>query len=238
MTHLPRTLFITGADRGLGLALAEEFLRHGLHVFAGIHSSSSEIRGLPNVDDGRLTLIDLDVSVPESIRAAAAVVDRQTGSLDILVNNAGVHLEDKRVPLEDLDLDDGHLERSMAVNGFGPLRVVQAFLPLLEEGESRRIVNVTSEAGSIGACWRDREFAYSMSKCAANMATRLLSNYLGPRGYGVLAVHPGWIRSEMGGPDADLSPAEAAAEMAQIVLGPIPDNEAIYIDHRGNNLPW
>ncbi len=238
MAQLPSTLFITGADRGLGLALVEEFLRHGVDVFAGIHSSSAEIRGLTNVDYSRLTLIDLDVSAPDSIRSAAAAVDRHTHALDVLVNNAGVHLEDERVPLEELDFDDGHLERSMAVNAFGPLRVVQAFLPLLEEGTTRRIVNITSEAGSIVACRRDREFAYSMSKSAANMATSLLNNYLVPRGFGVMAVHPGWIRSEMGGPEADLSPAEAAAEVAGIILGPLPENGAIYIDHRGNNLPW
>ncbi len=233
MKQQPRALFITGADGGLGFALVEEFLRYDIHVFAGFYRSETGIS-----DHRRVTPVDLDVSKPDSIRSAATAVARETESLDILVNNAGVHLEDKRVPLEELDLADGHLERSMAVNAFGPLRVIQAFLPLLENGRSRRIVNITSEAGSIGACRRDREFAYSMSKSAANMATRLLNNYLGPRGFGVLAVHPGWIRSGMGGPEADLSPAEAAARVAGIILGPFPEDGTIYLDQNGNSLPW
>ena len=207
-------------------------------MFAGVHRSSAEITRLCEVDPSRLTIIDLDVSEPDAIRSAAASVGRYTDSLDVLVNNAGVHMEDQLTPLEKLDFDDGHLEESMAVNAFGPLRVVQAFLPLLVESACRRVVNITSEAGSIDACWRDREFAYSMSKSAANMATRLLSNYLTGRGFSVLAVHPGWIRSDMGGPAADLSPAEAAAKVSRIVRGPLPENGAIYIDYRGNTLPW
>ena len=232
------TILITGADRGLGLALVRRFLDAGRCVFAGVLQNDAELRPLAASFAGMLTAVPLDVAEAESVRRAAERIAAAAPALDVLINNAGVHLEDKYTPLETLNLADAHLERTMAVNAFGPLRVTKAFLPLLEKGRRRLIVNISSEAGSIADCWRDREYAYCMSKAALNMHSRLLQNYLGPRGFKVLAVHPGWMRTGMGGPDADIDADEAAAGLYELALRDWSPDDGVYFDYRGKPLRW
>ena len=149
------TILITGADRGLGLALVRRFLDAGRCVFAGVLQNDAELRPLAASFAGLLTAVPLDVTEAESVSRAAERIAAAAPALDVLINNAGVHLEDKYTPLETLNLADAHLERTMAVNAFGPLRVTKAFLPLLEKGRRRLIVNISSEAGSIADCWRE-----------------------------------------------------------------------------------
>jgi NAD(P)-dependent dehydrogenase (short-subunit alcohol dehydrogenase family) len=233
-----RNIFITGADKGLGAALVAHFLRDGYQVLAGVHASSTELLSSLASDAQQVHLIPLDVTLPESIAHAVHQTLEITSALDILVNNAGVHLEKEAASLEELNFGDGHLERTMAVNAFGPLRVVQQFLPLLENGHGKLIVNISSEAGSIADCWRSREFAYCMSKAALNMQSKLLRNYLAPRGYQVLAVHPGWMRTDMGGQSADISPDQAAAGIFDLVRQGHQPSDEIYLDYQAKPLRW
>jgi len=136
-------------------------------------------------------------SVSESVRRVAETSD----SLDILINNAGVNFPQSKLPLPELDLEDGHLESMMDVNAFGPLRVTRQFLPLLENGRLKRIVNISSEAGSIEDCGRESWFGYCMSKAALNMQSSLLQRYLKPKGFQgagnsswLVAYRHGWSR--------------------------------------------
>lgn len=232
------TVLVTGADRGLGLALVRRFLAAGRRVFAGLYGDGAGLRPLVAEYPEKLVAVPLDVTEAESVRRAAESVAKAAPALDVLINNAGVHMEDKNTPLEAVDLEDSHLERTMAINAFGPLRVTKAFLPLLLRGRRRLIMNVSSEAGSIADCWRDREFAYCMSKAALNMQSRLLQNYLGPRGLKVLAVHPGWMRTEMGGPDADIEADEAAAGLFELAVREWSPDDGIYFDYQGKPLRW
>lgn len=238
------TVLITGAGRGLGLSLTEKFLNLGYSVFAGYHRSEDCLRNLASVEcySSLLTLIPLDVTDPKSIRSAVKTVAAQTPALDILLNNAGVHLENKHTSLEELDFEDGHLEKSLAVNAFGPLRMTQKFLPLLQKGEKKLIINVSSEAGSIRDCWRKQEFGYCMSKAALNMQTKIMHNSLEPRGFRILAVHPGWMRTDMGGQDADIQAEEAAEGLIKLALNPEgkkeETGEEIFLDYQGKPLRW
>lgn len=247
------TILITGAGNGLGLALTKKFLELGLKVFAGYHRSAGRLEALtpvaPGANGSALTIFPLDVTKVESIRKAFEIVSSATPALDILLNNAGVHLEDKHTPFEELDFTDGHLEKTMEVNAFGPLRVVQQFLPLLEAGEEKQIINISSEAGSIGDCWRKQEFGYCMSKAALNMQTKILHNCLQPRGFRLLAVHPGWMRTDMGGADADIEAEEAAEGIVKLIgardTGALKDqhvdsgpSDGLYYDYRGKPLRW
>ena len=235
---MQQTVFITGADKGLGLSLAGRFLHGGFHVFAGNYSSGAALRELAAGFPSQLTLVDLDVTDLASTKHAAAVVAEQAPSLDILINNAAVHLEKPVRPLEQLDLAEKQLQRTMDVNAFGPLRVVQQFLPLLEKGGKKLIVNISSEAGSIADCRRAAEYAYCMSKSALNMASRILQNALGPRGFKVLAIHPGWMRTDMGGLEASIHPDESADGIFKLAILPWQLDDAIYMDYQGNHLPW
>jgi len=233
---MAETVLITGANRGLGLALTDEFLRQGFHVFAGCRRSGERLQSLAAHFPQALTIVPLDVADAESVRQAARTVAGLTDALDILINNAAVHLEGNKPTLED---DPGsHWLQTLDVNALGPLRVTREFLPLLAKGRRKMIVNVSSEAGSIADCWRDREYAYCMSKAALNMQSRILHNYLSPRGFKVLAVHPGWMRTDMGGPNADIDPAEAAAGIFQLATRSWSPDDPIYVDYQGRPMRW
>ena len=233
-----QTVLITGAEKGLGFSLTATFLREGFRAFAGKLADDTHLRRLGNQFPEKLTIVPLDVADADSVRQAAANVARHTAALDILINNAGIHLENSKTPLEQLDLSDQHLQRTMEVNAFGPLRVTQQFLPLLEKGQRRLILNVSSEAGSISDCYRQREYAYCMSKAALNMQSKILHNYLGPRGFTVLAIHPGWMRTDMGGSDADIHPDEAAKGVFELTMKEWGPDDPIYVDYDGSARKW
>jgi NAD(P)-dependent dehydrogenase (short-subunit alcohol dehydrogenase family) len=235
---MAETIFITGTDKGLGLSLVRKFLQGGWRVFAGVLTGSGSLTELANESPQRLTVVPLDVTRMDSIRAAAAQVSNLTPGLDVLLNNAGVHIEKEIATLEELDFTDGHLERTLAVNTFGPLRMLQQFLPLLQAGRRKLLINISSEAGSIADCPRGGEFAYCMSKSALNMQSKILQNYLGPRGFKVLAVQPGWMRTDMGGPNAELSPDESAAGIFGLAQKDWRPDDVIYLDYQGKPLRW
>lgn len=232
-------ILITGADKGLGLALVSRFLYGGFQVHAGIYASSDNLQALLQDYGPRLDLVSLDVTDMASIRKAVLQVARLTPALDFLINNAAVYLPNKPVrPLGELDLTDGHLEETLNVNAFGPLRVTQQFLPLLDRGARKLIINISSEAGSIDSCQRTSEYAYCMSKAALNMQSRILQNYLESRGFRVLAVHPGWMHTDMGGPEADIHPDEAAEGIFGLSMKPWKAGDPMYMDYQGKTFPW
>ena len=233
-----KTVLITGADAGLGLSLVKRFLQGGFAVFAGVHRSMDALNVLASEYGDALSLIPLNVADLESVRAAARLVGEQTNSLDIIINNAGIHLDNSKLPLEQLDLSDQHLQRTMDVNAFGPLRVVQQFLSLMEKGEMKLVLNISSEAGSIADSKRENQFVYCMSKAALNMQSKILHNYLKPRGFNILVVHPGWMRTNMGGPSAAINSDESAAGIFDLAVREPKPGDPIYIDYRGEPLPW
>ena len=238
MENQKKTVLVTGADTGLGLSLVKRFLEEGFVVFAGVHRSRDALNTVASEYSDALVLITLNVADLASVREAARQVEAQVGALDIIINNAGIHLDNSKLPLEQLDLSDQHLQRTMDVNAFGPLRVVQQFLSLMEKGERKLVLNISSEAGSIADCRRENQFAYCMSKAALNMQSKILHNYLEPRGFNVLAVHPGWMRTNMGGPSAAIDSDESAAGIFDLATREPKPDDAMYMDYRGEPLPW
>jgi len=232
-----KTVFITGADKGLGLSLVQRFLREDVRVFAGQHHTSRILPGLAKSFPEALTLIPLDVTQLDSVSQAADSVAKLTPALDILINNAAVMLE-RRTPLSELDLTHLPLFETLDVNTFGPLRMVQKFLPLLEKGDYKLILNISSEAGSIADCQRESEFAYSMSKAALNMQSRILQNYLKPHGFKILAVHPGWMQTDMGGSNAPIHPDEVAEGIFNLAVKNWNLDDEIYMDYQAQPLRW
>jgi NAD(P)-dependent dehydrogenase (short-subunit alcohol dehydrogenase family) len=204
---------VTGADRGLGGALVSRLLAKGWRVFAGQYIPEwPELSELSGTYPGQLTIVPLDVASGDSVRAAAAAVAALTDRVDLLINNAGVSSPTSSRPIREPQ-DYAEMLRQYRVNAMGPLRVVEAFLPLLERGSFRRLCFVSSEAGSINRAERTAWFGYFSSKAALNMGVRLLFNRLRPRGYTFRLYHPGWLRSYMGGrknDSAELEPEVAA----------------------------
>ena len=239
---MERTAFITGGDRGLGFALCTGLLEQGWQVFAGQYMPEwPELSALAGQNPGRLHILPLDVGSAESAAAAASAVTAITDHVDVLINSAGVTSPTVTRSIREPQ-DYAEMHRLYDVNALGALRVVEAFLPLTDRGELKRLCFVSSEAGSIARAGRTAWFGYCMSKAALNMAVKILFNHLHPEGYTFRLYHPGWIRSYMHGQkatEAALEPEEAAARAIPILLGQQEDEgRLVLVDYEGNEWPW
>lgn len=199
-----KSVFITGADRGIGFALCQCFLENGWLVFAGRFMEDwTELDKLKEEYGSRLSVVDLDVGNGESVSEAAKTVGERIDCLDMLINCAGI-------------AQNGSSEattRCLNVNAMGPIRMVEAFLPLMERGE-KRLCFLSSEAGSITLAHRQGDVSYCVSKTCLNMAIRLMFEKLQPQGYRFRLYHPGWVRSYMSGRKStvgNFEPEETAA---------------------------
>ncbi len=229
-------ILITGANRGLGLALTEKLLVDGNHLHAINRHESVELLQLGEKYPNNLQLYPGDISDENSIRQSLHKIAGQVSALDILLNNAAIHLEQSRPLLEQVDFSV-YLPTYQA-NVIGPLMVIKNALPLLRKGQKKLIVNFSSEAGSIGTCGRQSEYSYCMSKAALNMASQILQNAVKEEGIKVLALHPGWFSSDMGGVDAPITPSEAAEQIVNLLVNPPGLDGPVFVDSQGDTLEW
>jgi NAD(P)-dependent dehydrogenase (short-subunit alcohol dehydrogenase family) len=234
-----KTVFVTGADRGLGFGLCVGLVELGWQVIAGQYMPEwPELAALSAKYPESLHLIPLDVGSEKSVQAAAKTVGEIVTHVDVLINNAGISAG--RSELGD-GLDFAAMQRAFNINTLGAIRVVNAFLPLMAQG-MRRLCFVSSEAGSISLAYRQRGFGYCMSKSALNMAVRIMFNDLYPDGYTFRLYHPGWVRSYMSGTKgthADLEPEEAGAAAIPFFLNDREDEgRLVLIDYQGLEWPF
>jgi NAD(P)-dependent dehydrogenase (short-subunit alcohol dehydrogenase family) len=211
---MQRIAVVTGADRGLGQGITARLLDEGWRVFAGQYMPEwTELDALAKANPETLTCLPLDVANLETVQAAAETVRQATGHVDLLINNAGVGSPTSPRKLGEEPQDYAEMHRLYDVNALGPLRMTEAFLPLMATSSLKRLCFVSSEAGSVSRAERTSWYGYCMSKSALNMAVRLMFNHLRPEGYTFRLYHPGWVRSYMSGrknPNAKLEPEEAA----------------------------
>ncbi|RPJ49410.1 MAG: SDR family NAD(P)-dependent oxidoreductase [Chloroflexi bacterium] len=234
--------FITGADRGLGFALTDGLLKRGWQVYAGQYLPDwPDLSRLAGQFPGKLHLIPLDVGSMDSVCAAAQAVTAATDHLDVLINNAGVVSQTSSRSIREAQ-DYGEMHRLYDINTLGPLRVVEAFLPLMDRGTMRRLCFVSSEAGSIERSKRTNMYGYTMSKAALNMGVKILFNHLRPEGYTFRLYHPGWLKSYMGGKknmNATLEPEESVASALPLFLDPAENEDRLVLmDYKGEEWPW
>lgn len=228
-------VLITGASKGLGYSLTELYLSQGHKVLATYRKNLEQLEKIK--EDPNLILCQMDVSEEESVKNAFDYLKTKTNYIDILINNAAVYLEDRSKTIENIDIEKAMI--TLNINAVGPLRVLKYFYNFVEKGNKKLIINVSSEAGSISNCWRDREYAYCMSKSALNMLSAILQNYSIPKGIKVLSIHPGWMRTDMGGPDADIAPEEAAKGIYELSMKQWDLNDKnIYMDYTGKLMTW
>jgi NAD(P)-dependent dehydrogenase (short-subunit alcohol dehydrogenase family) len=235
---MKKIVCITGANRGLGLALTKRFLQSDYTVVAGSRKPSDELKKLSAEFPGKLIDLNIDIGQLASVKEAAKTLGSKIEHLDYLINNAAIYSHAHEGKIDELILDDGHLEDMMNINAFGPMRVTQQFLPFLRKGDTKRIVNISSEAGSIGDCWREGTYAYCMSKATLNMETRILDLHLRKEGFTILAIHPGWVRTDMGGSDADISAEESAAGIFEQATRSRSGEDPFFIDYSGKTMAW
>jgi NAD(P)-dependent dehydrogenase (short-subunit alcohol dehydrogenase family) len=163
---------------------------------------------------------------------AAAVGQGQP--LDVLINNAGVY--GKEGSLTELDYES--LADTFAVNTLGPLRLTAALLPALRRGSARRIIHITSKMGSISDNGMGGSYAYRLSKAAMNMAMRNMHVDLQGEGFVTIAMHPGWVRTDMGGPQAPLRPEESVRGMLNVIDRLKAEDGGRFFSHEGQEIPW
>ncbi len=222
-----------GASRGLGLALVGELLRAGHDVAALYNNPGRGLMPLAEQFGDRLLLHHANVTQEHTLETAASALAGFRSQFDQLIFNAAVHLEQQQPDVLQADIEA--ISKTFDVNTVGAIRAVKHLRPLLRD--SGQLVLISSEAGSIGDCWRDREYGYCMSKAALNMFAKLLEERERKRGSGldVRAVHPGWLRTEMGGPHADDSASHAAEQLLAFLAGP---RQALYTDRQGKRLAF
>lgn len=177
----------------------------------------------------------MDVSDGLSVREAVHRVSASLSDLDVLINNAGV-LRKGESSVDTLEFSE--LYGSFEINAVGPLRVAAAFLPLLRRGRGKRIVNVTSLMGSIEDNGSGGSYGYRMSKAALNIATKNLALELADENFVVLVMHPGWVRTRMGGDGAPLGVEEAVRDLLETALGAGAEQSGGFFGPGGTRLPW
>jgi len=230
-----QTIFITGANRGIGLALTAELLKGGHHVFATARhpAKAAKLTALRAAHKASLDILGLDVTSDKSVAAAAAAV---TTGIDLLVNNAAVFPEDGDESIFEMKLE--YFREAFETNVLGVIRVTRDFVPLLEKGTNPRIVNISSGAGSVTAKDDNRYYAYAASKAALNMVTRALAAEFRPRGICVVAMTPGWVKTEMGGPNAPLEPVDSARAIARTITTLTMDKTSLFIERTGGEVKY
>jgi NAD(P)-dependent dehydrogenase (short-subunit alcohol dehydrogenase family) len=228
-------IVVTGAGRGIGAELCRQALQAGDTVVAC--PRTEEAPELDSATRSRALVVPLDVADEGSIAAAARAIEaRLPGGIDLLINSAGIYPREE-VPFDRLDPEV--LVHAFRVNALGALRVTAALLPLLRRGRERRIAQLTSRMGSIDDNRSGGSYAYRLSKAALNMAVRNLAHELGKEGFVVLAIHPGWVRTRMGGGDrAPLALPQAAAEVLRLARFAEPSLSGAMVGPGGERIPW
>lgn len=224
---------VTGANRGIGLGLVRHLLEAGHTVTATARApeKATELAALDPGDD-RLRIGQLDVTSPDSVCDFAAFVGDAT--VDVLIHNAGILLTGGDLGA----FDYGAFATSFEVNSVGPLRVVEALLPAMKRSDDKRVMLMTSKMGSIGDCGSGRAYAYRMSKTALNMATKCLACELGDDGFTVVCAHPGWVQTDMGGPNALIDVDTSVSGLLSVIEGLTADDNGAFVEWNGNRIPW
>jgi NAD(P)-dependent dehydrogenase (short-subunit alcohol dehydrogenase family) len=230
------SVLITGSNRGLGLEWVRQCAARGWRVIGTCRDpdSAGDLRELAS-QQPEVSVHRLDVTAPDQIAELAQQL--RENPLDMLVNNAGVYFEHwGKDPVGNIDYEAW--QETFRVNTLGAMRVTEGLLASLAKGSRPVVVAISSNMGSIAGISSARDYAYRSSKAALNAAMRGLARELKPQGIGVLILHPGWVRTRMGGSSAPLSPEESVRGMLSIVDRFEPSMSGEFFRYDGTRLPW
>ncbi|MDQ3205603.1 MAG: SDR family NAD(P)-dependent oxidoreductase [Pseudomonadota bacterium] len=209
-----RVALVTGGNRGIGLAVCEEFARRGVRVYMGCRDLQEGISAVERRGMSRVTPVQLDVCSEASITAAIDTIARESGHLDLLINNAGMSVGVRDKPSEE---SMAQVRLTFDVNFFGPWRLSQQALPLMRGRADAHIINVSSGHGS-STRMEGNNLAYRSSKSALNALTQSMACELADSGIRVNCMTPGWVRTKLGGVAAPRSPLEGAETILWLAL--------------------
>lgn len=228
---------ITGANRGIGLELTHQLLNRGDHVIATCRkpAQANGLHSLADTFNGQLTILPLDVTDDEMVAGVRTAVATQTSSLDLLINNAGILYRGEGIE----NFDPAKMRHTFDVNVVGAMQVTVQFVDLLRLGTNPRIINISSQLGSLLAMDRNwGDVSYNSSKAALNMVTRKLAHDLAGDGVTVIAIHPGWVQTDMGGSNATVSIPDSAQGILKLADNATLERTGKFYTYSGEEHPW
>jgi NAD(P)-dependent dehydrogenase (short-subunit alcohol dehydrogenase family) len=228
-----KTVLFTGASRGIGLEFARQYAQDGWRVHACCRQPG-KAEDLKTALNGKNGLIHgLDVTDDASIQDLAQAIEDE--AIDVLINNAGIMPDDRKA---DGAMDYEAWEAALRTNVIAPFRMVEALIDGVDAGDMRIIANISSLMGSIGDNRSGGDHIYRTTKTALNMVAVNLAVDLRERGITVLAFHPGWVRTDMGGSNAAVAPEDSVSGIRKQIAAAGPDQSGGYTNYDGTPLAW
>ncbi|WP_413284812.1 SDR family oxidoreductase [Vibrio sp. MA40-2] len=226
------TILITGANRGIGLALTKNYLQLGWQVHTTFRDSNNAHELLALMEENQsLHCHQLDVTDYQHLNVLA----ERLPPIDVLVNNAGYY-GPKGTEFGNTDVEEWR--KVFEINSIAPLKLVEALYPRLQQAEHKKIICISSKVGSMTENTSGGGYIYRSSKAALNSVVKSLSNDLSSKGIITVALHPGWVRTEMGGPNASISTEQSTQGMITVIDSLQADNSGEFINYDGTRLPW
>ncbi|MFS1949566.1 SDR family oxidoreductase [Vibrio lentus] len=225
-------IFITGANRGIGLSLARHYVNDSHTVYATYRDASTaqELLALAN-ENNNLSCIQLDITDYQSVNELPSKLE----SIDILINNAGYY-GPKGYGLGNTDVEEWR--RVFEINTIAPLKLVESLLPLLTKSSIKKIACLSSRVGSMSENTSGGGYIYRSSKAALNSVVKSLSNDLTDNGFTVLALHPGWVQTEMGGPNALIDTETSAQGLVTVIESSNTEVSSHFFNFDGSEIDW
>lgn len=232
---MPTTL-ITGANRGLGLEFVKQYAAAGWRVHACCRSPEDAklLKQLAAASNGAITVHALDVADFDQIDRLADLLSDD--AIDLLLNNAGIYPDRGQSTFGKTDYDawaDG-----FRVNTMAPLKMAEAFVEHVARSSLRKIAIVTSKMGSVADNGSGAYYIYRSSKSALNMVAKSLAHDLAPHGIAIALLHPGWVKTDMGGPDAWITPEQSIEGMCKVIEKVTLDDSGVFYAYDSQQVPW
>lgn len=232
---MARTVMVTGANRGIGLGFVEAALEHGDHVVATARNlnTARDLKKLKSQYPGKLDLFELDFDSPE-IEKQLVKIMKQPEKIDLLVNNAGFYPNSITEKFDKLNLLQW--ESAFRINVVGPARVIRKALPRLEKSNRPVVLNITTQMASLADNTSGGSHGYRVTKVGLNMLTKGLA--IDYPEVVFLMVHPGWVKTRMGGPNAEVPVQDSVAGILKLVEKASKKDSGRFFDYRGREISW
>lgn len=225
---MPKTILITGANRGIGLELAKLAIAQSWSVIATARKPGDAVE----LKKTGARVLAMDVEDDKSIEAVGTLLAAE--SIDVLINNAGVGSTSKRLA----DLKSDEMMKVMRINAVGPMLLCKALIAPLRRGKNKFIMQITSQLASIANNTGGSSYAYRASKAALNQFNRSLAAELKDEGFTCIAAHPGWVQTDMGGPNAPMTPPQSAEHLMKLVNEVKASQNGAFLNFDGAPMPW
>lgn len=228
-------ILVTGANRGIGLEMVSYSAKQGWRVFACCRNphNAESLFNIAKLSNGQISVHIADMQELSTIQALS--YELRNDPIDILINNAGVYGSDKN-KFGTVDADSWL--QAFQVNSIAPLKMVEAFAEQLAMGKRKLVACMSSKMGSMADNGYGNSYIYRSSKAALNAVVKSLSIDLESQGVTCVALHPGWVKTEMGGPDAEISTQECVDQLFTILSRLTADDSGRFIDIDGSDIPW